>query len=89
MVHAFIHVISEKDPHFHGVYVLVVEADGLYILEFQMLVSALKKIKARGMQESVWARVMEILLHGVFGEVSLFRKTWASEALRKEQVAGL
>ena len=26
------HVISEKDPHFHGVYVLVVEADGLYIL---------------------------------------------------------
>ena len=33
--------------------------------------------------------VMEILLHGVFGEVSLFQKTWASEELRKEQVSGL
>ena len=54
-----------------------------------MLVSTLKKIKARGRQESVWAGVMEILLHGVFREVSLFQKTWASEALRKEQVAGL
>ena len=54
-----------------------------------MLVSALKKIKARGRQESGWAGVMEILLHGVFGEASLFQKTWASEELRKEQVSGL